>query len=176
MQWAAFYSDLYIQICNDLNLCSCNQGFAGANCNTPATETGGGRGWIFLMYCFMFRHVTYSGWQLDPVVVLEHVYANLWFGFTHTNTDLHRPGATRGWGWLCRFQQQHRGLQCSFMPRWVNSIQQNFKWSQINSTHIQILPNLVSLPDEMEHIHNVPLHRVRAYTLYVWGACLALVM
>ena len=33
-----------IQVCNDLNRCSCNPGFTGANCNSLVNGGGGGCG------------------------------------------------------------------------------------------------------------------------------------
>ena len=34
----------YIQVCNDLNQCSCNPGYTGANCNSLVNGGGGGCG------------------------------------------------------------------------------------------------------------------------------------
>ena len=52
-----------MQQCNDLNQCSCNEGFTGANCNTDTGgTTNGGCGRILLIMTWS-SHAVNGGWS-----------------------------------------------------------------------------------------------------------------
>ena len=50
-----------IQVCNDLNQCSCDPGFTGDDCNSRVTGGGGGCGYFIKYTGVLHTYVTVDG-------------------------------------------------------------------------------------------------------------------